>query len=135
MNTVAQRNLTSGTITALALGLTLIACSPAWAGPYLLRSAESSIAGSTRECGQLSAKALSRLAENGALKVDSEKNKYLGWTKDSTVYVDCIFVGKNEARRDQWIYYVSIASSDERESKSLHEQMRREIGRTVRIDE
>lgn len=64
----------------------------------------------------------------------ADNDPRLGYTEASTVYVQCIFVGPNENRRDQWIFYISIASTSSRESAQLLRALRQELGEIVRID-
>jgi hypothetical protein len=79
------RTLAARTPLALFLGFG----STAWAGPYLRVSTELSVARSTKECGQQAAKALSDLRRDRRLRVP-EDNPRLGYTRDTTAYVDCI---------------------------------------------
>ena len=67
------------------------------------------------------------------LQVD-KKDKFLGVTKNSTVGVDCVFVGQNEQRRDQWIFYVAIASTNWAESGRLMDSLWHEFDKAVHID-
>lgn len=117
----------------LGLGVTLSLAGPTWAGPYLFRSIEKSVARSTNECRGQVVKVLRNLQSKGKLKVD-KNNKYLGATTDSTAHVDCIFVGKNERRRDSWVFYIAIASTNRQESQNLLKLLRLELGKFVRID-
>lgn len=50
---------------------------------------ELSVARSTKECGQQAAKTLSDLRRDRRLRVP-EDNPRLGYTRDTTAYVDCI---------------------------------------------
>lgn len=113
--------------------LILFLGSPAWAGPYLRTSTELSIARSTKECGGQAAKTMSDLRKEGRLQVPGN-NPRLGYTRDTTAYVECIYVGKNERKRDQWIFYISIASTNEKESIAILNLLRDRLGRWVRID-
>lgn len=123
----------SAMLAPLTLAMLLGFASTAWAGPYLRRSIELSVARSTKECGQHAAKTLSDLHREGRLRVP-EDNPRLGYTRDTTAYVECIFVGKNESKRDQWIFYISIASTNEEESIQILKLLRDRLGRWVRID-
>ena len=120
-------------LVALGCVLALAVTSTAWAGPYLRVSTELSPARSTAECRAQAAKALGNLQKRKQLLVD-QKNPRLGGTRDSTAYVECIFVGKNEQRRDQWIFHISIASTNGQESAQLLKLLREELGSFVRID-
>ena len=133
MRSKSRRFMLYAMLVVFMLGFTFTGASSTWAGPYLLTSVEMSIARSTKECGGHATKALRSLQKKRMLQVDN-KNKLLGWTKDSTMGVQCIFVGKNEHRRDQWIFQISIASTNLKESKKLLKMLRKELRRTVRID-
>jgi hypothetical protein len=117
----------------LTLAMLLGFASMAWAGPYLRTSAELSVARSTKECNQHAAKTLSDLRREGRLRV-SEDNPRLGSTRDTTASVNCVFVGKNESKRDQWIFYISIASTNKEESIQILKLLRDRLGRWERID-
>lgn len=123
----------SAVLAPLALALFLGFGSTAWAGPYLRVSTELSVARSTKECGQQAAKTLSDLRREGRLRV-AEDNPRLGYTRDTTAYVQCIYVGKNERKRDQWIFYLSVASTNQKESVQILNLLRDRLGRWVRID-
>jgi hypothetical protein len=96
----------------------------AWAGPYLHRVIEFSKARSQAECESFATKAMQSVAQSSSMQVKMR----LGWTKDTTIYVDCIYVGKNEQKRDQWIYYISASSTNLNDS----EQLRKRVQSTLR---
>lgn len=48
--------------------------------------------------------------------------------------MDCIFVGKNEKGHDQWIYYISAASTNLMESAELRKLVGTTLGKIKPID-
>ena len=133
MGSIYHQNILHAMFIVVIIVGTLMSSTTTWAGPYLRTSNEMSIARSTKECGSHAAKALVNLQKNRHLRVD-RNNKLLGGTKDSTLYVECIFVGKNEQRRNQWIFHISIASTNWDKSGKLLKLLRSELGKFVRID-
>lgn len=120
--------------TIVALGLVcVIDVPPAWSGPYLFRTIEMSNASSQKECEGWVVRVLDRMQKERRLRVDAG-NSRLGFTRDSTLHVDCIFVGRNEQKRNQWIYYVAIASTSKQESLDLLALIRKRFAEIVRID-
>jgi hypothetical protein len=95
----------------------------AWAGPYLLVTEEPSSAVSKSECVDRVVEALSLLQKQGLLKVDGTNN-HLGVTNDSTLNVDCVFIGKDKQGSQRWMFYTAIASTNEQESKDLMDRAR-----------
>lgn len=123
--------LEAATLLILTLGLAF--AGSAWAGPYLHRAVDYSNANSQAECVSLAGSAMARLASGGDLKVEP-KNPRLGWTKDTTLFVDCLFVGRTEQRPNQWIYYVSTASTNLEESNRLRALVLDRLSKITRID-
>lgn len=121
-----------GTFVVFVLGLTMLS-SLAWAGPYLHVMIEYSKARSQAECQSFAAKAVYSVAKSGHMKVDQNNNR-LGWTRNTTVYVDCIFVGKNEQNRNQWIYYISASSTNLKVSERLRSLLQTALRNIVPID-
>jgi hypothetical protein len=121
-------------LTAFITLLTLGVASASEAGPYLFTSIEMSNARSTPECGGQIKKILRNLAQHDKRLTVSPNNDTLGVTRDSTVGLECIFVGKNERRQDQWIVYISIASTNREESDNLLKALRKQIRDYTRID-
>ena len=103
------------------------------AGPYLFTSTELSKATSQKECGGHVVKVLRSLEQEKRLTV-AKDNDRLATTRDSTVHVDCIFVGPNEQRRNQWIFYIAIASTNRDEAQGLLKMLRTKFNQIVRID-
>jgi hypothetical protein len=118
-----------GVLSLAGLGAVRIA----WAGPYLFRAIEMAPASSQKECEGHVVRILGNAQKEGRLSVDKE-NPRLAWTPASTVHVDCIFVGQNEQRRDQWIFYIAVASTDRQDSDSLMDMLRTRFSKLVRID-
>lgn len=127
------RTLPKALLVATILGIGLLYGTPVWAGPYLHVRIEISKARSQAECENFAAKALHSLAQKGHLHVDA-KNKRLGFTKDTTLFVDCIFAGKNEKGHNQWIYYISAASTNLDESEKLRKLVATTLGKIKPID-
>ncbi len=63
-----------------------------------------------------------------------QKNNRLGWTSATTIYVDCIFVGKNAQKRNQWIYYISAASTNLKDSEQLRKRLQSTLRKIAPID-
>lgn len=120
-------------LVVLSFGVTFGVARPTWGGPYLLRSIEMSPATSQKECGGQVVRVLRNLQKEGRLSVD-KNNASLAVTNDSTVHVDCIFVGRNEQGRNQWIVYIAIASTNGPESENLLKLLRSKFRDIVRID-
>lgn len=120
-------------IVALACASILAAVAPAWAGPYLRTSIELSKATSQKDCGGQIHRVLQTLQKERHLTV-SRDNDSLATTNASTVGVDCIFVGPNEQKRNQWIFYIAIASTDGPESANLMRLLKKKFSEIVRID-
>lgn len=121
------------TIVAVCVVGALCIARPSWAGPHLTMIAEFSSAQSQRECGSQVGHVLRRMEREKRL--DGVRDDGLAWTRESTIYIECIFVGQTEARRNQWIFQVAIASTDEAEFKRLLSQIRTELKkRPGRID-
>ncbi len=119
-------------LTTFILGLTMLGTS-AWAGPYLHVTTEYSKARSQGECQSFAAKAVYSVAKSSPMKVD-QKNNRLGWTSATTIYVDCIFVGKNAQKRNQWIYYISAASTNLKDSEQLRKRLQSTLRKIAPID-
>jgi hypothetical protein len=120
--------------TIVVLGLVgVVDVTFAWSGPYLFRTIEMSNATSQKECEGLIVRVLGGMQKERRLTVDAN-NRRLGVTRASTLHVDCIFVGPNERKQNQWIYYVAIASTNRQESQDLLKLIRRRFSEIVRID-
>jgi hypothetical protein len=122
-------------LTAFITLLTLGAASASEAGPYLRTSSEMSNARSTPECEGQIRKILRNLARHDNRLTVLPNNDTLGVTKDSTVGLECISVGPNERRQDQWIIYISIASTNREESDNLLTALRKQIRDYTRFDD
>jgi hypothetical protein len=104
-------------LATFTLGLTMLGMS-AWAGPYLRIANEDSKARKPGECQSLAAKAMHSIAQSSPMRVD-QKNSRFGSTESTSIYVECIFVGRDEQKRDRWIYYVSVSSTNLKEADQL----------------
>jgi hypothetical protein len=132
--TTSKHFRTLRVIVALACASVLAAVAPAWAGPYLRTSIEiSKAATSQKDCGGQIRKVLLTLQKERHLTV-SRDNDSLATTNDSTVGVECIFVGPNEQKRNQWIFYIAIASTNGQESANLMRLLRKKFSEIERID-
>jgi hypothetical protein len=123
-------------LTALMmLLLTLGVARASDAGPFLRTSVEMSNARSTKECGGQIRKILSNLAQRDDRLTVSRNNDTIAATKESTVGLECIFVGPNERRQDQWIIYIAIASTNKEEVDNLLGALRKQIRDYTRFDD
>jgi hypothetical protein len=120
-----------GVTVALTLAISLGVICPAVASPALSRSTEYSNATSTKECGQQAAGVLKRLKAEG--KFSTHDGEYAA-SKDSTVAIDCIFVGRSDQRAKQWIFYIVVASDNRAEGREIMELLRARLKGIVRID-
>ena len=117
----------------IAIAVAVLFALPANAAPYLHTGTEYSKARSQKECENFAAKAAHTLAQRGHMKVD-QRNRRLGWTSDTTIYVDCIFVGLNAQKRNQWIYYISSASTKLNDANKLRSALINSLRKIAPID-
>lgn len=102
-------------LVVLGVAVILSVANPTLGGPYLLNWIEMSpAAGSQGGCnGQVVSVLRNLQKEERRLSVQGRHGRR-AMTENSTMVVDCIFVGRN-----QWIFYISIASTDSPELKHL----------------
>lgn len=104
----------------------------AWAGPFLFRAIERSIAHDKPECNQLVVRSLRNLQDQGLFTVGDD-NDHLAFTTDSTLNVECIFNG-NSKQGERWIFYIAIASTNEKEAQDLLARTRQKLTAWTHID-
>ena len=117
----------------LGLAVTLGAARPSWGGPYLRVSDMNSSASSYKQCGNQVLTVFRKLKREGRVSLDRRYPRYAS-TKKSTIRIDCVFVGRSEQRRNQWIFYIAIASNDRQESAKLFKLVQRKIRGIQSID-
>jgi hypothetical protein len=129
--TLKDHWLIVGVMVALTFAIPLGVTRPALASPALRRSVEYSNATSTKECGQQVVSVLGRLKTEGQFR--THNGEYAA-TKDSTVSINCIFVGRSDQRAKQWIFNIVVASNDAQEGREIMELLRTRLRGIVRID-
>jgi hypothetical protein len=122
-------------LTALAMLLALGVAHTSNAAPLLYRSVEMSNARNLQECGGQARKILRALAERDNKLSVHPNNDTFASTSQSTVSLECLFVGDNGHRRDQYIIYIAIASTHKEEAHNLLETLRRHIRDYTRTDD
>ena len=129
--TLKDHCLLVGVMVALTLAISLGVARRAVASPSLSHSVEYSNATLTKECGQQAVSVLKRLKTEGQF---SRHDGEYAATKDSTVSIDCIFVGRSDQRAKQWIFYIVVASNNKQEGREIMELLRTRLKGIVRID-
>jgi hypothetical protein len=104
------------------------------AGPYLfIRIEPAGTAGSQKWCEAKAARLVSQLQQENSLSVAAKGDRG-GFTRESTLSIECIFVGKNTQGERQWNFYIAIASTNEQESKLLLNRIRHRLSLSTPID-